>query len=137
MTHWTINRLTWLWLKIKILHLFDSNSNRPAKQQSENHTTRLCIIFLANAFIIILSYTIDIEETKICTIEKPLQETYEKLYAKYPSSIACTCNEISIPYSVFITSRASSWKIFKFIITKFLYLGLFSIARTRFSQISI
>ena len=101
------HKFTWLWHQIKMFNLFDSNSNNLAKQHTERQTTRLYIILLATASVILLSYTIATEETRVYTIEKPPQETYEKLYAKYSNTMTCMCSEISIPYSEFIRIQAS------------------------------
>jgi hypothetical protein len=90
-----------------MLNLFDSNSNNPLKHKHERYTTRLYILFVTIAFVVLLSYTIATKETTVYTIQKPSQDTYEKLYAEYSSTIACTCKNISIPYSYFIIIQAS------------------------------
>lgn len=97
----------WLWLKIRVLNLFDSNSNNPATHKVERQTTRVYIVLIAIAFVILLSYTVATEETIVYIVQKPSLKAYEELYADYANSITCKCSEISMPYSTFITIRAS------------------------------
>ena len=90
-----------------MLNLFDSNSNNPATHKAERHTTRVYIVLITIAFVILLSYTVATEETKVYTVQKPSLEAYEQLHAEHANSITCACSEISMPYSTFITIRAS------------------------------
>ena len=64
-------KLTWLWLQIRMLNLFDSHTNNPITQKHERRTTRLYITFVTIAFIILLSYTVATEETLVYTVVKP------------------------------------------------------------------
>lgn len=100
-------KLSWLWLKIRMLNLFDSKSNNPVKQKHQRYTTRLYIIFVTIAFVILLCYTVITQETTVYTVQNPSQQIYEQLYAEHSNTIECTCSEISIQYSVFISIEAN------------------------------
>ncbi|UJR12021.1 hypothetical protein I4U23_016199 [Adineta vaga] len=100
-------KFLWLWLKIKMINLFDSESNDITKQKYERHTTRLYIFIIIIAFIALLCYTVITEETIVYTIRNPSLETYEKLYQIYSNTLQCICTKISIPYSKIITVQAS------------------------------
>ncbi|CAF1343282.1 unnamed protein product [Rotaria sp. Silwood1] len=104
-------KIAWLWLKVKMLNLFDSNSNDPSTQKHERQTTRLYILSLVIAFIILFFYAITIEETKVYTIQNPSREIYDETYAEYSKTLECTCSKIAIPYSTFISIETSYHQI--------------------------
>ena len=100
------SKLTWIWLKLRMLNLFNSHSNNFLKQKRERQTTRLYIISITISFIILLTYTVLSEETKVYTISHPTQDVYDKLYASHSNTIECTCEQISIAYSTFTDIQA-------------------------------
>ena len=99
--------LSWLWTKIKTINLFDSKSNDVLKERREQQTTRLYIVFLLTTFIVLVFYNVLTEETKIHTVQNPVYSAYEKLYLKYPNSIQCSCRQIAIKHSVFMSISSS------------------------------
>jgi len=82
------------------------SSNNFLKQKRERQTTRLYIISITISFIILLTYTVLSEETKVYTISHPTQDVYDKLYASHSNTIECTCEQISIAYSTFTDIQA-------------------------------
>ena len=73
----------------------------------ERYTTRLYLLCLCLAFFILFCYTITTEETKVYTIDNPTQQRYEQLFQQHPLTIECTCKEIGISYSKFVTITAN------------------------------
>lgn len=65
--------------------------------------TRLYLLI----FIIIITLLVLFNSLIIKTISvtelKPSLDTYDRIYAAYPNTLACTCKAISIPHSTFIS----------------------------------
>lgn len=95
-----------LWSRLKMLNLFDSNSNSPIKQRRERHATRFYLVCLTIAFFVLFFYTIATEETHVYTVQNPTQNQYQELYAKHVDTIDCACQTIGIPYFQFLVITA-------------------------------
>lgn len=104
-------KFVWLSFKIKTLNLFDSNSDNVSTQKYEQRTTRLYILFMIIAFIVLVGYTIATEETKVYTIQNPSQQVYDKIYAEHSDTIVCSCTKIAIEHSKFISIQANYHQI--------------------------
>ena len=102
---------SWLWKKIYLLNLFDSQSNEPLREHYERHRTRLYISSMLISFMVLVFYSALTEETKTYTVLNPSQAIYDRLYKKYGDIIECTCDKIAIPYSTFLNIEASYHQI--------------------------
>lgn len=80
-------------------------------QTHERQTTRLYMLSMILAFVVLLSYTVATKEAQVHTIRNPSQQIYDKIYAEHSDTIECTCSGISIPYSTFIAVDASYHEI--------------------------
>lgn len=97
----------WIWVKVNMLNLFNSESGDRLKERRERHITRFYVAMLSLAFTVLIFYTVLSEETKTYTVQFPTQMAYEKLQVQYPNTIQCPCKSVSVPYQEFIQVTAS------------------------------
>lgn len=65
----------------------------------ETYSTRLYVLLLVIAFIILTIYLSIIRTTQTVTIDKPSLETFETLYRAHSSTLTCPCEQLSTKYS--------------------------------------
>ena len=83
------------------LNLFNTRSLDPAIVHREILITRLFLtLFVVSVFILTMYTSIDVQ-SKSVTVKQPTQILYERLQKKYPDTLQCPCEKISIPYGTF------------------------------------
>jgi hypothetical protein len=91
---------------IKTMNLFRKES---ALSQMDNaelvavKATRFYMILLSLSVLIVVAFRTLDQTTVSETIPFPSLETYEQLQAKYPNTLLCTCQQISVFYRTFIS----------------------------------
>nr|AEN94405.1 hypothetical protein [Adineta vaga] len=70
--------------------------------QNQRISTKLFIILLAAALVVLLLYTSLIDNTQTVNIKSPTLQQYSNLHSTYPQTLTCTCSQISINYVKFI-----------------------------------
>ncbi|CAF1269656.1 unnamed protein product [Adineta ricciae] len=94
------DRIHQLYLKVKntlfTLNLF--------KKKIENvrlgiYSTRVYIVLLGIGVIVLAIYSAFIQNLTTITVENPTQSQFEELYQKYPSTLSCPCEQLSMLYS--------------------------------------
>ena len=66
-------------------------------------STRLYIIFLSIALLILIVFTSLTIQTRIITVKSPSLVDFDYLSNKYPLTLSCSCSKTLIPYEQFIT----------------------------------
>ena len=90
-----------LFFKLQHLNLFADLSTDPVIIRRQILTTRLFLVLFTIAISILILYTSIIKQTQIRTIQKPDEATFLRLLDKYPNTLDCPCENISIPYGRF------------------------------------
>jgi hypothetical protein len=87
------------------LNLFASKppSEDPKIVRRNRYTTRIYLILLMIALIIILIYTSLRRDTITFVVDSPLLSKYEQLYMQHPVTLKCPCTRIAIKYKKFIS----------------------------------
>lgn len=75
------------------------------------HSTRIYLLLLASAIVILTVYLSIITRTQSVTIANPSLEQFERLYAHYPSTVTCPCERLSTEHATIITVRANYHQI--------------------------
>ncbi|CAF4554186.1 unnamed protein product, partial [Didymodactylos carnosus] len=90
--------------KIKQFNIFESKIPSTDEHDIRNTilSTRLFIVTLTVAVIVLVFYTSLIDQTRIVIIKSPTFEQYATLYEKSSETLTCSCTQISIPYDKFI-----------------------------------
>lgn len=101
----------WLWNKVRSLNFFNSKSSDPSVKRREQHTTRVYILLLIVASIVLFCYSVFNQKTVIYTVDQPTEATYINLLAKYGDKVQCPCSRLALPYEAFITIEASYHQI--------------------------
>lgn len=96
-------KLLRLWMRIKSLNLYDTDSDNALVINRQRQTTRLLIIFVVISLCIIACYIGIPEQVRINVIKHPSQTKYELLQAKHRDTLVCPCNNFQISYSSFIS----------------------------------
>jgi len=95
----------WNLIKTKIveLNLFETEASWDDEQRRRNQIiyTRLYILLLILAFIILTFYTVTTVQNQDITEQNPSQATFERLVSnpQISTTLDCPCENISIPYS--------------------------------------
>ena len=89
------------------LNFFRTRSTDPAIIRQQILTTRLFILLFTIALIILLIYTSISERIQIKTIQHPSLATFQWLIVRYPNTLQCPCQQISILPSHFVTTTPS------------------------------
>ena len=84
------------------LNLFKTKSNNNLVIRHQRLTTRFYLIILLITLIILILYTSLNQISVTNTIQLTSQNQYENLKIKYPNTLNCPCNYISIEYEKFI-----------------------------------
>ncbi|CAF1191479.1 unnamed protein product [Adineta steineri] len=125
---------------IEQLNLFKSHSQDAHRVYRERILTRLYLILMTSAMIVLIFYTFLSMQTMNKTIMSPSKDQYEELQERYPDTLQCFCTEISIPYGELIVIEPTyhqlctsdfvqSWWYQNLIVEP----GLYSITDFRFS----
>ncbi|UJR24141.1 hypothetical protein I4U23_027107 [Adineta vaga] len=101
------------------LNLFETAdaARDPFELTTTRIITRVYLITLATAIIIIIFYTSITFRLKNEIVDNPSQTTFEILQETYSSTLKCSCSDITIPYGSFISISpilhpvCSSWLI--------------------------
>lgn len=96
---------------MRTLNLFDSKSNDEVKQHQERRTTRLYVLSVITAFVVLFAYTVTTVDTRVNTIFVPSREIYEELHATHPNTLECACTNIALKYGTFMSIGASYHQI--------------------------
>lgn len=98
----------WHWCKTKLceLNLFrtEASWNDAQRRRYEILMTRIHLILLMIAVMILLVYTTVTFQTQSFTVQNPSRSTFEKLVSKprYSPTLDCPCQNISIRYNSFM-----------------------------------
>ncbi|CAF3913855.1 unnamed protein product [Adineta steineri] len=84
------------------LNLFESHSNDAHRVYRERILTRLYLILMTSAMIVLIFYTFLSVQTMNKTITTPSEDQYKELQERYPDTLQCFCTEISISYGELI-----------------------------------
>ena len=77
--------------------------------------TRFYMTLLLSSVLIVVAFR-SIDQTTVSqTIPFPSLETYEQLQVKYPNTLLCTCQQISIFYKTFISVKPKIHQVRYFI----------------------
>ena len=89
---------------LKNLNLFPSTppSDDPYVLRTQRISTRLFLVLLVQSLIVLLIYTATVTVMKTFTVPNPSLDQYKQLYARYPSTLACPCRQVSIQYKTFV-----------------------------------
>jgi hypothetical protein len=99
----------WHLIKTKIveLNLFETEASWEDDQRRRNQiiSTRLYILLLILAFIILTVYTVATIQNQDITEQNPSQATFERLVSnpQISATLDCPCENFSIPYSSFMS----------------------------------
>ena len=88
--------------KLSNLNLFQTKSNNNITVRRQKLTTKFYLILLAITLVILVIYTSVHQITVTRTIQLKNRDHYEDLKIKYPSTLHCSCNQISIEYGKFL-----------------------------------
>ncbi|CAF4711947.1 unnamed protein product, partial [Rotaria sp. Silwood1] len=88
--------------KLVKLNLFDTQSSDSNIVRREILTTRLFLILLAVSAIILTLYTSLSVQISNGFVSSPTHVVYRNLDEKYPDTLKCPCEKISIPYKTFV-----------------------------------
>lgn len=95
------------WIKEKVIkiNLFENELSHtdPFHLRTSLISTRVYISLLLISIITLIVYTALDSQSQSMTIRNPSQTVYEDLLKKYPTTLSCRCNQITIPYSTFIS----------------------------------
>ena len=83
------------------LNLFESGLNDVQAVRRERYSTRLYLIFLVVALVVLVIYIGFCINTIHVTVENPALITYEALLLQYPKTLKCPCTQIAVKYGSF------------------------------------
>ena len=95
---------------IREYNIFDNNSVEPSIVRIQRWSTRLYIIILWLAMMVLIIYTSLHVSTREFRIEKPALSTYLSLYNEH-ANLECPCADISISYRRFLQLSPSYHQI--------------------------
>ena len=107
---------TW-WITIKRYNKFDSASQQISIARLERIFTRLYVLIMCSAFIILATYTVLTLKTTIYTASNPSQSTYVALLAQHADTLECPCQHVAVPYDKFISVE---WKLHQLCSSQFI-----------------
>jgi hypothetical protein len=87
------------------LNLFENSSNYqdPIETKITRRMTRIYLIVLALALILITTYTAINFRLEIQTVDYPSEKEFIRLQSLYPSTLICPCSASVIPYQSFVS----------------------------------
>lgn len=91
-------------MKLAQLNLFQTRSRDPDIIRQQILTTRLFILLFSLALLVLLAYTSISERTQTHIIQQPSLANFQTLSLNYPDTLQCTCQQISILPSHFVTT---------------------------------
>ena len=96
--------------KIQTLNLFeDIEKTEEEDLKNQRISTRIFLILLFLSIISLLIYASLAIVTKTVVIQQPSITIYKDLQSKYPNTLVCPCQQISIAYSTFIVSLTAEF----------------------------
>ena len=89
---------------MRSLNLFNSSETTTDEWTTsiQRWTTRVYLLVLLCAIVILTTFTSITETTKTIVIHRPTSLNFEQLYVKHSSTLYCPCTRISIPYKNFV-----------------------------------
>ena len=93
--------------KLTVLNIYDTKSTDPTVIHRQILTTRVFIVLVITTIVILTGYTLTSEQNRIETIEKPSLSVYKNLQKRYPETLQCPCEKVSIPNMNFLVLNAS------------------------------
>jgi hypothetical protein len=84
------------------LNLFRSGLNEVEVVQQERWSTRLYLILMITALVILVIYTALGMQTVHVVVDDPSLSTYQTLQLKYTETLQCPCSQIAVKYRNFI-----------------------------------
>ena len=84
------------------LNLFNSGLNDVAVVRQQRWSTRVYLILMVIALMILIIYTALGIETVHIVVNDPSLKTYETLQLKYPATLKCPCSQIAVKYGSFL-----------------------------------
>ena len=66
-------------------------------------STRVYVVLFTMAIVVLAAYSSLVGQTRMVTIRNPSRAMYEHLQDEYPNSLACPCEQITMPYGAFVS----------------------------------
>ena len=80
-----------LWGLIKTLNLFNSHSNDPRQTQREIQSTRLYLVLVSTAFIVLALFNALVQRSYTYSVSNPSYERFVALKERYGNAVRCDC----------------------------------------------
>ena len=96
---WSKENLRRVWQMIKTLNLFNSHSNEPQQTQREIQATRLYLVLVSTAFIILALFNALVQRTYQYSVSNPSYERFVVLKKKYRNPVRCDCRTSDYVFS--------------------------------------
>lgn len=91
------------------LNLFsDANENSIENEQTlrdQRFSTRVYLILLGASFIVFILFSSLTNRTVSVTVSQPSLDTFEHLQAMFLDALSCSCENIAVPYSSFLSFK--------------------------------
>ena len=128
-----------VWNMLRELNLFVdartySDPNERVLRDQRLSTRVYLVLFIASIVIFVLSTSL-IEMTVRVTVDKPSFTTYYHLQATYSNTLSCPCEEISIPYSSFLSMKTTYHQVIVSLLENNV-IGVIPVEFYRFAQVS-
>lgn len=68
--------------------------------------SRIYALLLMTSLFTVLLFNTLTETNTVVTIESPSLDSFEQLYAKYPTVVSCPCKTMAITYGTFLSINA-------------------------------
>ena len=92
---------------LKQLNLFvDARTASDGNEQTRHDqvlATRVYLVLLVAILSVLVLFTCLSTRSIVVIVPKPPVETYDRLNAAYSSTLSCPCEQISVPYSSFLS----------------------------------
>ena len=104
-------------MTMKSYNKFDSHSRQPFKEMLERVFTRLYILIMCAAMIMLISYTTVTVNSKTYTLIQPSQAAYRELLSMYSDSVRCSCRNVAVANEKFLSIK---WNLHQICQSKFI-----------------
>ena len=93
-----------LFSRLKRFNIYSSSStlNNEYELKNERISTRIFIVLLVLAILIIIIYTAQVTVTRTIDVKEPSYEQFQLLSSKHPETLKCPCNNVAIQHEDFI-----------------------------------
>ena len=87
------------------LNIFQTYSslNDPYKRQTQRISTRISLVLLLMAFLVLLIYTATATSVHTFTVNTPSHDQFKQLHQQYAQTLICPCSQISNKLESFVT----------------------------------